>query len=139
MAGGVGACKGQYDSEGCKRPVAYASEKLTPTQRAWLTIEREAYVAIWALKRFETWLFGAQNTAISDLNPLTYVVECAPKSAKLTRWALALQEFELVFKYRKGTQHSRLLVTYGGNLDGVSSRRFEVQIVFRCFICFILQ
>ena len=95
----------QYDSEVCERPVAYASQKLTPTQRAWSTIEREAYAAIWALKRFETWLFGAQITVISDHNPLTYIVECTPKSAKLTRWALALQEFDLVFKYRKGTQH----------------------------------
>ena len=55
--------------------------------------------------RIETWLFGAQITVISDHNPLTYVVECAPKSAKLTRAALALKEFDLVFKYRKGTQH----------------------------------
>ena len=48
---GVGACIGQYDSEGRERPVAYASQKLTLTQRAWSTIEREAYPAIWALKR----------------------------------------------------------------------------------------
>ena len=93
----VGACIGQDYSEGCERPVAYASQKLTPTQRAWSTNEREACAAIWALKRFETWL--------SDHNPLTYVVECAPKSAKLTRCVLALQEFDLVFKYGKGTQH----------------------------------
>ena len=68
-------------------------------------MECEAYTAIWEFKRFEIWLFGAQITVISDHNPLTYVAESALKSAKLTRWALALQEFDLVFKYRTGTQH----------------------------------
>jgi len=32
-------------------------------------------------------------TTFSDHNPLMYLRECAPKSAKLTRWALGLQEF----------------------------------------------
>ena len=51
--GGVGACIGQYDNEGRERPVAYASQKLTPTQHAWATIKREAYAAILALKRLK--------------------------------------------------------------------------------------
>ena len=79
--------------------------KLIPTQQVWSTIEHEAYTATWALKHFETWLFGTQITVISYHNPLIYVVECAPKTAKLTRWALDLQEFDPVFKYQKGTQH----------------------------------
>ena len=32
-------------------------------------------------------------TIFSDHNPLMYLRECAPKSAKLTRWALGLQGF----------------------------------------------
>ena len=31
------------------RPIAFASQKLTTTQKAWSTTEKEAYVAIWAL------------------------------------------------------------------------------------------
>ena len=77
--GRVGACIGQYDSEGRERPVAYARQKLTTTQRTWSTIEHEAYTAIGALKHFETWLFDAQITIISDHNPLTYFVVCTPK------------------------------------------------------------
>ena len=49
---GVGASIGQHDSEGRERPATYASQKLTLTQLAWSSIEREAYAAIWALKRF---------------------------------------------------------------------------------------
>ena len=32
-------------------------------------------------------------TIFSDHSPLMYLRECAPKSAKLTRWAVGLQEF----------------------------------------------
>ena len=54
----MATCVGQWDSGGNERPVAYASAKLTTTQRAWSTIEREAYAAIWALKRFEICCFS---------------------------------------------------------------------------------
>jgi len=41
-----------------KRPVAFASQKLTTTQKAWSTIEKEAYAAICALQKFRNWIFG---------------------------------------------------------------------------------
>jgi hypothetical protein len=37
----------------------------------------------------------------SDHNPLTYVVEGSTHSAKLTRWSLALQEYNVIFRYAK--------------------------------------
>jgi hypothetical protein len=49
--------------------------------------------------------FGVHITVFSDSNPLTYITSAATKSAKLTRWALALQEFDLTFKYRRGSQN----------------------------------
>ena len=42
----------------------------------------------------------------SDHNPLSFLTEAAPKSAKLTRWALALQEFNVDFRYRSGRRHA---------------------------------
>jgi hypothetical protein len=41
----------------------------------------------------------------SDHNPLQYLPENAPKSSKLTRWSLALQEFNISFHYRPGKQN----------------------------------
>lgn len=101
----VAACIGQYDEHGNEKPVAYCSSKLTCTQMAWSTIEREAYAVIWALRKFEYLLFGSQITILSDHNLLKYIVYCIPKSAKLTRWALALQEYNILFKYHKGSQN----------------------------------
>jgi hypothetical protein len=100
----VGCCLLQRrDNVEC--PIAFASSKLTVTQSKWSTIEREAYAVIWALKKFRPWILFSRVTIHSDHNPLTYLTEAAPKSAKLTRWALALQEYNLVFKYRPAGLH----------------------------------
>ena len=45
------------------------------------------------LLKFRNFVFATEVTIFSDYNPLMYSRECAPKSAKLTRWALGLQEF----------------------------------------------
>ena len=50
----VGATLGQKDEKGVEQPLAFASQKLTPTQAAWSTIEREAYAVIWALNKYRS-------------------------------------------------------------------------------------
>ena len=85
-----------------ERPIAFFSWKLNETQRNWATVEKEAYAALRALQRVKQWVFGCKVTVFSDHNPLTYLTESAPKSSKLLRWSLALQEFDIEFKYRAG-------------------------------------
>ena len=46
------------------------------------------------LRKLRNFVFATEVTIFSDhCSPLMYLRECAPKSAKLTRWALGLQEF----------------------------------------------
>jgi hypothetical protein len=90
------------DDQGNEKPIAFASRKVTDTQKAWATVEKEAYAALWSLQKYRNWVFGAAITVHSDHNPLTYLTDSAPKSAKLMRWALALQEFNVTFKYKPG-------------------------------------
>ncbi len=113
----VGACLAQQDEEGKERPIAFFSKKLTPCQTRWATIEREAYAVLSALKKFDTWVFGAQIQIISDHNPLTYLTQGMPQGAKLARWALALQRYNMTITYRKGSKH--------GNADALSRIKFE--------------
>jgi len=55
--------------------------------------------------RFDTGLklFGSKITVVCDHNPLQYIRDCSPKSAKLLRWSLALQELDLDIKYKRGS------------------------------------
>ena len=98
----VGGVLTQTDQLGVKNPVAFCSIKLNDTQRRWSTIEREAFAALSCLQKYRSWLFGVKVTIHSDHNPLLYLTETAPKSSKLMRWALAIQEYDVVFKYRCG-------------------------------------
>ena len=69
------------------------------------TIEREAFAVIYALRKFRNFVFATEVTIFSDHNPLMYLRECAPKSARLTRWALGLQEFNIIWSYRPGSRN----------------------------------
>jgi RNase H-like domain found in reverse transcriptase/Reverse transcriptase (RNA-dependent DNA polymerase) len=105
-ANAIGCCLIQWSEDGSEKPIAFASTKLSTTQSNWSTIEREAYAVIWALKKFRSWIFMSKVKVFSDHNPLSFLTEAAPKSAKLTRWALALQEFNVDFRYRSGRKHA---------------------------------
>ena len=98
----VGSQLIQWRDDGTEIPISFASSKLSGAQLSWAAVEKEAYAVIWALKKFRTWIFGAHITIFSDSNPLTFLTSSAPKSAKLTRWALALQQFDVTFKYTRG-------------------------------------
>ena len=99
----VGCCLFQTQDDGTERPICFASSKLDSTQARWSTVEREAFAVIYALKKFRNWIFMSRTTLYSDHNPLTFLTASTPTSAKLARWALALQDFDIVFKYRPGS------------------------------------
>jgi hypothetical protein len=80
--------------------------KLPATQSRWSTIEREAFAVIWALRKFRSWIFLSKVVGFSDHNPLSYLTEAVPKSAKLARWALALQEYNIDFRYRSDRKNA---------------------------------
>ena len=72
----VGACLAHEQPDGTERPIAFASFKLTPTQRNWSTIEREGYdyTVIFALRKFEIYVIGFSILIYTDHNPLQNVV-----------------------------------------------------------------
>ena len=39
-----------------------------------------------ALKKFDTWIFGAEGQIISDHKLLSYLTKSAPHGAKLSQW-----------------------------------------------------
>lgn len=95
----------QPADDGTDRPVEFISGKLNPTQTKWSTIEKETFATIWALKKFRKWIFGKPVVLYTDHNPITYLTDAAPKSAKLMRWALAIQEYDVTFHYKMGSKN----------------------------------
>ena len=104
----IGACLAQRDDKLVERPVSFFSKKLTDTQKRWSTIEKEAFAVIAILHRLDVIVFGFHILLYTDHNPLTYLVNCLPKSAKLTRWALALQRYDITVLHRSGKDNSNV-------------------------------
>jgi len=77
------------------------SQKLSRSQLGWAIIEKKASAKIWALNRLRDIVFGVHVTVICDHHPLQYIRKSATKIAKLLRWSLSLQEFDVEIKYTK--------------------------------------
>ncbi len=109
---GLGAVLNQMDDDGEEHPVAYASRKLKPRETRYSTIEKECLAIVWAIKFFETYLYGQEFTLFTDHNPLTWLHTMKNSNSRLTRWALALQDAKFKIHHRPGSQHK--------NADGLS-------------------
>jgi len=57
---------------------------------------------VWAPTKLREIIIGSKIPIFTHHNPLTNFTESMSKSAKLVRWALALQTFSVDVKYAKG-------------------------------------
>lgn len=101
----VGCCLAQEDEQNETHPIAYGSQKLTSTQSNWSTIEKEAYAVVWSLNKYHDIIFGAHVTVFTDHNPLLYLLQNTTHSAKLTRWSLSIQQYDVSFEHIKGKKN----------------------------------
>ena len=101
---GVGAVLLQDDDDGVPHPVCYASVKLRPYQKHYSTIEKEALGLLMALEKFHVYVNSPAYCiqVYSDHNPLSFVNKMRNKNQRLTRWALALQPYNLNIQHIKG-------------------------------------
>ena len=100
---GIGAVLVQEDDQGVEHPISYYSQKLTPTQSRYSTIELECLALLAAVKKFHIYLSnGHPVTCYTDQNPLTFLHRMKPFSSKLLRWFLILQEYPLQIQHLPG-------------------------------------
>ena len=110
---GIGAVLEQDD-----RVVAFSSRTLNEAEQRYSTIERECLALVNALKKFRQFLIGKHFTVYCDHKPLEWLSE-QRNVAKLSRWALAIQEYDFTIRYRPGRTNS--------NADALS-RRVNINI-----------
>ena len=79
--------------DGTVFPIAYASKKLLPRERNYATIEKECLALVWAVKRFEYFLFGRFFEIHTDHQPLVYLDAKKTVNKRLMRWAMLLQSY----------------------------------------------
>ena len=67
---GLGAVLLQTQANGERRPVAYVSRSMTPTESRYAQIEKEALALTWACERYSDYLIGLQFKIETDHKPL---------------------------------------------------------------------
>lgn len=102
---GLGAVLYQEHPEGL-RPVAFASRKLSSSERNYPIHQLEFLSLKWAVvDKFHEYLYGARFTVRTDNNPLTYVLSTAKLNAIGHRWLAALSTYKFDVQYRPGRQN----------------------------------
>ncbi|XP_072164915.1 uncharacterized protein [Diadema setosum] len=104
---GIGAMLLQ-EHEGQKFPTAYASKKLLARERAYSTIEKECLAVVWAVLKFETYLYGREIVLEVDHYPLLAIRRSKVANARILRWALALQPYRFRIEAIKGKDNGDL-------------------------------
>ncbi|KAK7909563.1 hypothetical protein WMY93_014247 [Mugilogobius chulae] len=85
------------------RPVAFASRKLSQSEKRYPIHQLEFLSLKWAVvDRFHDYLYGARFTVRTDNNPLTYVLSTAKLNAVGHRWLAALSTYDFDVHYRPG-------------------------------------
>ncbi|CAM5174234.1 unnamed protein product [Eretmochelys imbricata] len=99
---GLGAVLMQEDEKGERHPIVYLSKKLLPREQHYAAIEKECLAMVWALKKPEPYLFGRHFTVYTDHSPLTWLHQMKGANAKLLRWSLLLQDYDMDVGHVKG-------------------------------------
>ena len=86
-------------------PVAYVSRALKKAAKNYSVIQQECLAIVFAMKQFRHYLFGWPFTILIDHAPLQWL-SGQKMEGILCRWALALQEYDFIIQYRKGSQNS---------------------------------
>lgn len=87
------------------RPVAFASRSLTPAEVNYSTTEKECLAIIFALSKFDMFVDGTTFVVETDHMALVWLQRLREPSGRLARWALTLQRYTYVVRYRKGSSN----------------------------------
>ena len=102
---GLAAILSQVDPKNEERHViTYASRSLTATEQRYSQTEREALAIVWACEHLYLYIYGKPVTIYTDHKPLVsiYGNPTSKPPARIERWALRLQPYQITVKYRKG-------------------------------------
>ena len=98
---GIGAVLLQ-ERDGKLHPVHYASKKLNAAARNYSVAERECLAVVWAVKKFEPYLYGTHFTLETDHQALQFLDKCKTENGRLMRWSLCLQQYSYTTKVIPG-------------------------------------
>ena len=95
----------QIDQEGEIAVIAYTSRTFKNAERNYFTTEKELLAIVQCLKKFRIRILGQPLTIITDNKALTFIQKCHLNNTRITRWILAIQEYNFKILHCKGKEN----------------------------------
>jgi hypothetical protein len=95
----------QLDDDGSPVIISTASRVLNPAERKYSTCEQELLAIVYSLEKFRIFIYGHKIKIHSDNKALSFLNRCVITSNRISRWILAIQEYDLEIIHIKGTQN----------------------------------
>ncbi|XP_062541354.1 uncharacterized protein K02A2.6-like [Armigeres subalbatus] len=132
---GVGAVL-SHVVDGEEKPVIFASCTLSPAEKNYSQLHREALAIIFAVKRFHKYIYGHRFKLVSDCEALKEIYHprkgtSVISASRLQRWAVILSMYDYEWEYRPSRKMahadalSRLPVLGGTEIDESSINSLE--------------
>jgi hypothetical protein len=85
--------------------IFYASKTLNNAQMNYTTTEKKLLAVVFACEKFRSYLVGLPVLIFSDHTKLKYLLSKKDSKARLVRWILLLQRFDITIKNKKDTKN----------------------------------
>ena len=104
------------EHQGVNHPVAFCSRKFLPREKRYSVIERECLALVWAVQKFQKYLYGVEFILETDHQPLVFLDSAKFANSRIMRWSLFLQGYRFTLRAIKGKDN--IVADYLSRVEG---------------------
>lgn len=101
----IGAELYQIDTDGQHRTIGFTSRTLNEAERRYYTTEKELLAIVFACKKYRNYILGHVTNLLTDHQALTFLNSCKLLNARIMRWSVQIQEFNLQIQHIAGKEN----------------------------------
>lgn len=104
---GIGCVLSQI-FDGVEKPVLFASSTLSPAEKNYSQVHREALAVVYSVKKFHKYIYGKKFVIRSDCQALREIFNSknmpAVAAARLQRWSVFLSMYQYTIEYKSAAK-----------------------------------